>query len=329
MKATNPTDLDLSFTLPAVQGFDYAGLKAWAEGIKAKYADVVVMEDQVVGTKAEMAELNRIKKQLDAARIQAVKKVSEPIKDFEAQVKEVCGIFQETYDFLGGQVKNYEERAREEKRAEVLFAIQTLTAEAGYPGLEVPVQDSWLNKSQKPSQTAADIQAFILRHTQAEKAAAAAEQAKRDRAAYIELKCQSLAAQHGVSLQPSYFLGMNNLALSSADVDEHMERVFTTTAAARASAPPVPPTAPVAAPAPQAQPSPAQAPLAQPQGTLARKTLTVVLEFSAAKEAEVNMALRHLEAQGVSITRGFTGGSLPSAASDVPQAQAPQRARNY
>ena len=80
MEAFNPTNLDLSFTLPVVQGFDYAGLKAWAEGIKAKYAEVVVMEDQIIGTKAEMAELNRIKKQLDAARIAAVKKVSEPVR---------------------------------------------------------------------------------------------------------------------------------------------------------------------------------------------------------------------------------------------------------
>ena len=36
MTTTNPTVLNLSLTPPAIQGFDYAGLKAWAEGIKAK-----------------------------------------------------------------------------------------------------------------------------------------------------------------------------------------------------------------------------------------------------------------------------------------------------
>jgi len=226
MEATNPTDLNLSFTPPAIQGFDYTGLKTWAEGIKARYADVVVMEDQVTGTKAEMAELNRIKKQLDAARIAAVKKVSEPIKEFEAQVKEVCGIFQATYDFLGDQVNNYEQRAREQKRTEVLFAIETLTAEAGYPGLAIPVQDSWLNKTQKPKATADAIKAIIADHIKAEKDAAALEHAKQDRAVAIEQQCAALAQGYGFALPVSQFLKLHDLSLALVDVHESITAAY-------------------------------------------------------------------------------------------------------
>lgn len=327
MKATNPTDLDLSFTPPAIQGFDYAGLKSWAEGIKAKYADVVVMEDQLIGTKAEMAELNRIKKQLDAARIAAVKKVSEPIRDFEARVKEVCGIFQETYDFLGGQVKNYEERAREEKRQTVLFAIQTLTAEAGYPGLEIPVQESWLNKTQKDKQTAAEIKAIIADHIKAERDKAALEQAKQGRAVAIEQHSAAQAQAFGFNIPPSQFLALQDLAIPLGDVLTRINAAYTLKAdtMARENVAPVAATPPVAAPMPQAAPTPASGPLEQPQGIPSRKGLTLSLVYDPAREGEINMAIRHLEVLCVSLTRATSGCGFPV----PPQAQAPQRERRY
>lgn len=307
MEATNPTDLNLSFTPPAIQGFDYAGLKTWAEGIKAKYADVVVMEDQVTGTKAEMAELNRIKKQLDASRIAAVKKVSEPIKEFEAQVKEVCGIFQATYDFLGEQVNNYEQRAREQKRTEVLFAIETLTAEAGYPGLAIPVQDSWLNKTQKPKATADAIKALIADHIKAEKDAAALEQAKQDRAVAIEAACADHAIKHNFTVPASQFLRLYALEVPLADALDQISRAYTAKAEAMAKAN-VAPVVPVSQPAPAAAPAQTQHPMmgmqdGSPATRPTLKNITVALRFDPAREAEVNMALRHLEGLGVSVVR--------------------------
>ena len=301
----NPTDLNLSFTPPAIQGFDYAGLKSWAESIKAKYADVVVMEDQVIGTKAEMAELNRIKKTLDASRIAAVKKVSEPIKEFEAQVKEVCAIFQATYDFLGEQVSNYEQRARDEKRQQVLFAIETLTAEAGYPGLAIPVQDSWLNKTQKPKATADAIKAIIADHIKAEKDAAALEQAKQDRAVAIEQQCAALAQSYGFALPVSQFLKLHDLSLALVDVHESITAAYRAKAdqMARENVAPVPASAAAAAPAPQAAPMQTQAPLAAPAGSPVLKNITVALRFDPARENDINMALRHLEGLGVSVVR--------------------------
>jgi len=329
MTTTNPTNLDLSFTLPAVQGFDYAGLKAWAEGIKAKYANVVVMEDQVIGTKAEMAELNRIKKQLDAARIAAVKKVSEPIRDFEAQVKEVCAIFDATYAYLGGQVKNYEDRAREEKRQEVLFAIQTLTAEAGYPGLEIPVQDSWLNKIQKPKQTAADIQAFILRHVQAEQAAAAAEQAKQDRAVAIEGQNAALAQGYGFTLPMSQFLNLLDLAVTLEAANEHMTAAYRLKAEANACAnvAPVPPTTAVQAPLDAFGRRTMVEPLPLIRASdvpTVREGLTIHVEYDTANILAVREALAQLEA----CCLNFMWHKKPLADAP-PQAQATQRERRY
>jgi hypothetical protein len=304
MSTTNPTDLNLSFTPPAIQGFDYAALEAWALAIAEKYRGLVVTEDQVVGIKSEMAHLNATKKKLDDVRKEAVKVVSAPIKEFEAQIKAVCAIFDNTYAALSEQVKNHEERAREIKRQEVLFAIETLTTEAGFPGLEIPVQDSWLNKTQKPKQTAADIQAFILRHDQALKAAAAAEQAKQDRAVAIENQNAALAQGYGFTIPLSQFYALHNLETPLEQVNEAMTSAYRAKAEANAKA-----TAPVA-PAPakdvfgraplasgnmmaMQDESPVQASLAAPT---ARKGLTIHIEFDAAREVAIHEALRHLQA---------------------------------
>ena len=297
MEVTNPTNLALAITLPTLALADYEGLMAWADRTEKNYAGLVILEEQVAGTKTEMTELRRIAKQLDTSRIAAVKQVSAPIKDFEDKIKAVASRFNGIADRLGEQVKGYEERAREEKRQEVLFAIETLTTEAGYPGLEIPVQDSWLNKTQKPKQTAADIQAFIMRHIQAEKAATELAQAKQDRASSIEDACATQASAFGFSIPASTFLRLQSLETPLADARaeilrtyeakaEAMQRVQNT-AKAPAHAPPLDafgrtPLAPQAAPAPQA-----------PLGF--RKGMTIHLEYEAHREAEVLAALAHLQ----------------------------------
>jgi hypothetical protein len=329
MTATNPTDLNLSFTPPAVQGFDYAALEAWALAIAEKYQGLVVTEDQVVGIKSEMAHLNATKKKLDDARKDAVKVVSAPIKEFEAQIKAVCAIFDNTYAALSEQVKNHEERAREIKRQEVLFAIETLTAEAGFPGLEVPVQDSWLNKTQKPKATADAIKAIIADHIKAEKDAAALEQAKQDRAVAIEQQCAALAQGYGFALPVSQFLKLHDLSLALVDVHESITAAYRAKAdqMARENVAPVPASAAVAAPAPQAAPC-AQAPIAAPAGSPVLKNITVALRFDPARENDINMALRHLEGLGVSVVR--VAGPYETREIIPQQTTAPvQRARNY
>lgn len=305
MTTANPTDLNLSFTPPSIQGFDYAALEAWALGIAEQYQGLVVTEDQVVSIKSEMAHLNAIKKKLDDSRKEAVKVVSAPIEEFKAQIKAVCAIFDNTYTALSEQVKNHEERAREIKRTEVLFAIETLTAEAGYPGLEIPVQDSWLNKTQKPKATADAIKAIIADHIKAEKDAAALEQAKQDRAVAIEQQCAALAQGYGFALPVSQFLKLHDLSLALVDVHESITAAYRAKAdqMARENVAPVPASAAAAAPAPQAAPMQTQAPLAAPAVSPVQKNITVSLRFDPARENDINMALRHLEGLGVSVVR--------------------------
>jgi hypothetical protein len=311
---TNPTDLNLTFTPPAIGGFDYAALEAWARNIAAQYQGLIVTEDQAIGIKSEMAHLNATKKKLDDARKEAVKLVSAPIKEFEAQIKAVCAIFDETYSALGAQVKDHEDRAREQKRTEVQFMIEAVTAEQGYPCLAIPIQDSWLNKSKPMKTVKAEVEAIILAHIKAERDAAALEQAKQDRAVAIEQHSAGQAQAFGFNIPPSQFLNLQDLAIPLGDVLTRINAAYTlkAEAMARENVAPVSTATASGCPLEGKLPGDRVSFAGAVEHSPARKSLSVRLEFDAAREGEVNMALRHLESIGISVTR-TTSTTMPGA----------------
>lgn len=297
MTDTTPiTDLGLSATLPTI-GWDAERLRAFALSIKERYTGLVVTEDEIAKTKHEMAELNRLKKQVDDARKETVRRVSAPIKDFEGQVKDVTAIFDEVYRFLGEQVKAFEDAAREQKRQQVAFLIEATTAEAGYPGLSIPIQDAWLNKSKPMKAVKAEVEAIILAHIKAEREAAQLEQAKKDRAVAIEEYCANCAVSFGFNIPASRFLRCNDLEMPLADVHAQIIRAYELQAETMRKAN-VAPVQTAQQPVPSAIPpaGPAMAP--EP-----RKRLTVSLEFEPAREGEINQALRHLGTLCTAFTR--------------------------
>lgn len=228
-------DMNLKTELPALS-FDYERLMAWAKGISSQYDGVVVREEDIAGIKSEMAGLNKMKKAVDDARKEAVKLVSAPIRDFEAQINEVCGVFAETYDMLKAQVQAHEDRAREDKRREVEFMIEYLKAEHEVPDIPIEINQSWLNKSKPLKTVKAEIEALILAHVKAEREAAQLEQAKRDRAVAIEEKCAALSSLHGVTVPPSNFLRLQSLDIPLEQVNADIEKAFATKVATQAAA---------------------------------------------------------------------------------------------
>lgn len=317
-------NLDLQTTLPALT-FDFAGLKAWALGITEKYANLVVREEDVTAIKSEMAGLNKAKKAVDDARKEAVRRVSEPIKAFEAQVKEVTGLFATTYDALAGQVKEFEDREREAKRVQVKVLIDSLLDEHKLNGFPIPIQDSWLNKSKPMKTVKAEVESLILAHKKELEDKAALEQARRDRAASIEEKCAELSAQHGFTLTASVFLDLlDDMQRPQAEVMEAIEQGFSAAAAkaqreaaakAAQAAPATPSPTPASAPPAQAPatPQPPRPPMFRPAGQApARKSLTLDLEYDPAQEAVILTLVRNLESLCITLTR-VTGQSRAAA----------------
>lgn len=278
-------DLKLKTQLPAIS-FDFDGLKKWAEGIAAQYADVVVREEDVPEIKNEMAALNKVKDGLNKARIATKKKVSEPIAAFEAQVKELVGIIDNARSGLDEQVKAHVQKLRDQKRKEVEFMIEELKSEHDVHDLDIPFNDSWSTKSAAMKTTKAEIEAMILEHMRREKERAQLEQAKKDRAVAVEQNCQKLEADYGVTIKPSEFLHLLDIDIPLADVNDKMVKAF----AKKASTNEKP-----SEPQPVKRPTP---PMAPPKAS-SKRTLTVTLEYLPHLEGSVRKTLDSLRSMGV------------------------------
>jgi len=282
-------DLKLKTQLPAIS-FDFDGLKKWAEDIAAQYTDVVVREEDVAAIKNEMAALNKVKDGLNKARIATKKKVSEPIAAFESQVKKLVEIIDNARIGLDEQVKAHEQAQRDEKRKEVEFMIEELKNEHDVPGIDIPFEESWTNKSTAMKSVKAAVEARILEHMRREKERAQLEQARKDRAVAIEQNCKALEGDFGVTMQPSEFLGLQDIDIPLADVTERMRAAFQKKAEAAPAARPEPRRAPVAATRPSVP--------ATPPGL---NSMTVTIEYRSGQANAVRATLNGLRGMGVTV----------------------------
>ena len=284
--------LKVESTLP-VLAFDYDHLKAWATALTERYADMVVTEESVVDVKRDMAELNKNKARLEEARKETVRRVSEPIRNFETQIKDVVGIFDAAYAKLGAQVKVFEEAQRDEKRKVVEGIIKEECA-AAYgegPRLHIPVQDSWLNKSAGLKTVREAVAAIIERDLEEERRRKALEQARQDRAAAVESHVKGLNQRHGLDIPLARFMGGSSLDMNLPleQVLRGIDGFFDRNVALREAEKEKP--APVAAPSRPAAPAPTPA----PASTGKTRAMSIVLEYDVANETRVKACLDTLK----------------------------------
>lgn len=231
MSQVNIENLEVSKTLPAIS-CDYECLKEWALAYVSRYKDLLVTEDQVKDIKKDMAEINKAKHNLERARIDAVKAVSAPIKEFEAQIKEVCAIFDEAYDRLGKQVKEFEKWERAEKLIDVQNLINDLIQKTilDKPELRntisIPVNDRWLNKSVKMSVIQEDIELLIEDQIRAEQERKRVEKAQSERRILIENAVKAANEKYGADLPLYPFMEpyYTDLEKNTADIVAIIEK---------------------------------------------------------------------------------------------------------
>lgn len=202
--------------LPAIS-FSYDKLVAEAKAMTAKYENLVITEDQVKEIKKDMAELNAAKNRLDKARKDVVRQITEPVKRFEAQIKEVCAIFDQTYKYLQDQVQVFVQKERDEKQDAVKsIIIEELEAsKERIEPFEIPIQESWLNKTTSMKAVREAIKAIIEAKIESEAAQAALKRAQVDRVAAIEQIVKSVNAEFGVTISIAHCMGQRYLSLET------------------------------------------------------------------------------------------------------------------
>ena len=137
---------DLATALPAVLEFNFEDLKkALAERMEL-YRGLVVTEDGIKAAKQDRADLNKLREAVEAKRKEVKKACMAPYTEFEGRVKELVQLVDAPIAAIDGQLKEYEEKRRAEKRAEIAAIYEETVGELkGILPFERLWRDEWYN----------------------------------------------------------------------------------------------------------------------------------------------------------------------------------------
>lgn len=117
--------MELKIYNPQDNGFlqkidwNFEELKEEVMAASQEYASSVYTDDAIKAAKADRAKLNKFVAVLTAKRTEIRKALLKPDEQFGQEIKELTGIVQKAIDNIDSQVKNYEQRQREEKTAKI------------------------------------------------------------------------------------------------------------------------------------------------------------------------------------------------------------------
>ena len=114
------------YTLPSVISFNYEELKAEVEEKMNEYATCVYTDDTIKLAKSDRAELNNLKKSINARRIELEKAYNLPFTEFKAKVNEIIAIIDKPIEIIDRRVKEYETEQKEKRRTEIQEYITTM-----------------------------------------------------------------------------------------------------------------------------------------------------------------------------------------------------------
>ena len=84
-----------------------------------KYQGIMVVEDKIDEAKSDRAMLNKNIETLDTWRKEKKKQFMQPFTEVENQVKEIVNIIEQTKSSIDKQIKEFEEKYRQEKRSQI------------------------------------------------------------------------------------------------------------------------------------------------------------------------------------------------------------------
>lgn len=130
----------------------------------AEYKDYVVTEDSVKTDKKVLADLRKLEKDLNNARIATKKEYMKAFDEFEGRCKSVIALVSEPINLINSQIKLFDE----EKKLEKVEHIKELYAEnigefERFLPFDKVMNPKWLNVSTKDQDVLFDLNASILK----------------------------------------------------------------------------------------------------------------------------------------------------------------------
>lgn len=154
---------DLNTALPKVIGFNFEELKAELTARLDYYNSLVVTEDTIKEGKAERAKLSKLREAVEAKRKEVKREYMAPYTDFESKVNELVAIIDAPIAAIDGQLKAFDDLRREEKRAEIRKAYETIVPveiQAIVP-LERIFDPKWLNATVKTKAVETELTTMV------------------------------------------------------------------------------------------------------------------------------------------------------------------------
>ncbi len=146
-----------------------ANLDAIEAEIKEKmeaYKHYLVTEDSIKSDKKVLADLRKLLKDLNDARIATKKQWLEPFDEFEARCKAVQALVEEPINLINSQIKLFDEEKKLAKQAHVreIYDANIQDLEQFLPFEKVmEANPKWLNASTKDQDILFDLQGMTLR----------------------------------------------------------------------------------------------------------------------------------------------------------------------
>lgn len=154
---------DLNTALPKVIGFNFEELKAELTARLDYYNSLVVTEDTIKEGKAERAKLSKLREAVGAKRKEVKREYMAPYTDFESKINELVAIIDAPIAAIDGQLKAFDDLRREDKRAEIRKAYETIVPaeiQAIVP-LERIFDSKWLNATVKTKAVEAELTTMV------------------------------------------------------------------------------------------------------------------------------------------------------------------------
>lgn len=145
-------------------GWNKEELMAAVRAKTAAYQNVVYTEDNMKQAKADRAELNNLVKQFEERRKKVKELVMAPYDAFKEELDEVTALIQEPILLIDTQVKEFENRQKEEKKEKLLEAYNEVIGDlAEVLPFEKVFDTRYLNKTYKLETAQTEIKEKVQR----------------------------------------------------------------------------------------------------------------------------------------------------------------------
>lgn len=149
--------------LPKAIVFNYEELKAELIEKALFYENLVYTDDQLKDAKADRAKLNKLKKAINDERLRLEREYMEPFNDFKKKVSEIISIIDRPVNLIDKQVKEFEEKKKADKKAEIQAYWDGLEDKPDWMSLKQIYEPEWLNAGTKMASIIDRIQGWLNR----------------------------------------------------------------------------------------------------------------------------------------------------------------------